>query len=244
VTLAKLRTALRASARPGDAVFLQRFFKTGPGEYAEGDRFLGVRVPAIRKLVRESGALAEDDILALVRSAFHEERLLGLLLWVRRFERGDAAARRAIYRAYWRERGFVNNWDLVDSSAPQIVGGWVLEHPAERTRLVRLARSKNLWDRRIAMLATFALIRAREFSLTEQIAEILLTDEHDLIHKASGWMLREMGLREPQRLRDFLDKHAAKMPRTMLRYAMEKLSPAMRERYLLMRPSKTSRCAA
>ncbi len=230
-----LRRALRAAARPGDAEFLQRFFKTGRGEYSEGDRFLGVRVPAVRKLLPQTDALDEEELLVLVCSGYHEERLLGLLVWVRRFGRSGEPAQRRIFRAYLREAACVNNWDLVDTSAPAIVGGWIAEHPADRMILLRLARSKDLWERRIAIVSTFALIRRGDLELTTTIAAMLTGDPHDLIHKASGWMLREAGKRDPEALRGFLEDHAAAMPRTMLRYAIEKLSPAERRRWMMKR---------
>jgi 3-methyladenine DNA glycosylase AlkD len=231
-TAADLRKALRAAARPGDREFLGRFFKTSPGEYAEGDQFLGVRVPATRRLVRGSDSVPADEVWNLVESPFHEERLLGLLIWVRRFGKAEEVGRRAIYRGYLARTKFVNNWDLVDSSAPQIVGGWLLDHKVERKKLTALAASSDLWERRIAMLATFAFLRAGELDPTFEIAGRLLGDPHDLIHKAVGWMLREAGQRDITALRDFLDRHAATMPRTALRYAIEKLAPAERQDWM------------
>lgn len=229
---AALRKALRDVARPEDQEFLGRFFKTGPGEYAEGDRFLGVRVPETRRLSKLSDELAEGEVCQFVESPLHEERLLGLLIWVRRFEKGDEKARRAIYRAYLDRTKFINNWDLVDTSAPQIVGGWLRDHRVETKKLSVLARSGDLWERRIAMLATFSFIRVGEFAPTLEIAELLVGDSHDLIHKAVGWMLREAGNRDRTILMDFLERHAATMPRTALRYAIEKLSPAERRDWM------------
>jgi 3-methyladenine DNA glycosylase AlkD len=227
-----LRKALRAVARPEDQEFLGRFFKTGPGEYAEGDQFLGVRVPETRKLVKLTDELAGGEVCQLVESPIHEERLLGLLIWVRRFEKGEELERRAIYRAYLDRTKFINNWDLVDTSAPQIVGGWLRDHRVEAKKLAVLARSSDLWERRIAMLATFSFIRAGEFGLTLEIAELLVNDSHDLIHKAVGWMLREAGNRDRTVLLEFLERHAATMPRTALRYAIEKLPPAERREWM------------
>lgn len=235
MTLSQLKKSLRAAALPGDADYLGLFFKTGPGQYAEGDKFLGVRVPAIRALLKETDDLFEDDILHLVRSPFHEERALGLFIWVRRFSRGDEMTRRAIHRQYLRETAFINNWDLVDNSAPDIVGKWLLEHPVEQKILSRLARSSSLWERRIAMLATFPFIRAEEFSRPLEIAELLLHDSHDLIHKAVGWMLREIGQRDLGPLRRFLMLHAPVMPRTMLRYAIEKMDQKERRQWMTAR---------
>lgn len=232
MTLSVLRKSLRAAACPEDAAFLRRFFKTGPGEYAEGDQLLGVRVPALRQLARQSDALAGAEIWTLVESALHEERLLGLLILVRRFGPADEPGRREIHRGYLARTHFVNNWDLVDTSAPPLVGGWLLDHPAERKILRRLARSGCLWERRIAILATFAFLRAGDCAPTVEIAEQLLHDPQDLIHKAVGWMLREAGKRDAGVLRDFLTTHAATMPRTALRYAIEKLPEAERAKWL------------
>ncbi len=230
ITLPALRARLRAGASARDAVFLQRFFKTGPGEYAAGDRFLGVRVPATRRLVREFRALPLADTRKLLRSPIHEERLLALLLLVAAYDRGSAAEQETIYRLYLANTRFINNWDLVDTSAPGIVGRHLATRP--RNILFQLAQSPLLWDRRIAVLATFYFIRQGEFSELRQLAERLLTDPHDLIHKAVGWMLREAGKRDETMLRKFLTQHAHQMPRTMLRYAIEKLPPAERQRWL------------
>ena len=213
VTAAALLRALRAQADPGDAVNLTRFFKTGPGEYGEGDRFLGVRVPA-----------------ALVRSPWHEARLLGLLLWVQSFQRGTESDRAALYRTYLAHSAHINNWDLVDASAEHIVGGWLF--PRNRAKMDRLARSPVLWERRIAMLATFHFIRRGQFADTLRLADMLRADRHDLMHKAVGWMLREVGNRDPAALRGFLARYAATLPRTLLRYAIEKLPEAERQRWL------------
>jgi 3-methyladenine DNA glycosylase AlkD len=231
-TAGGLVAALRAAARPGDAAVLQRFFKTGPGEYGEGDVFLGVRVPAIRRIVRAHRADAGlPAIRGLLASLYHEARLLGLLLLVERFRRGSARERVAIFRLYLASTDRINNWDLVDLSAEHIVGGGLRER-RDRSLLDRLARSASLWERRIAVLATFHFIRRGEFDDTLRLARRLLADPHDLMHKAVGWMLREVGKRDAPRLRAFLDRHAAVMPRTMLRYAIERFPEAERRRYL------------
>lgn len=232
MTVSALKKSLRAAARPGDGEFLKRFFKTGPGDYAEGDTLLGVRVPDIRRLVPLSDGLSASDVRGLVESPFHEERLLGLLIWVRRFAKSDEENRRKIHREYLACVPFINNWDLVDSSAPQIVGGWLLDHPAERKLLTKLAKSRDLWERRVAMLATFTFIRADDLPPAMDIAELLVDDTHDLIHKAVGWMLREAGQRDAGVLHKFLLRHAATMPRTTLRYAIEKLPPGERTKWL------------
>jgi hypothetical protein len=226
--------ALKALADPAEAVLLGRFFKTAKGEYGEGDRFLGVMVPGVRRLVREFWQLPLPDVEVLLRSAFNEERLLGLLLLVERYRRGDRETQTAVFRCYWRNRRRVNNWNLVDASAPYIVGAHLL--PRSRARLHRLARSTALWDRRIAVVATFAFIREDDFADSLSLAETLLRDKHDLMHKACGWMLREIGKRDQAVLERFLEEHRHKMPRTMLRYAIERF-PAAKRRSYLARPS-------
>jgi 3-methyladenine DNA glycosylase AlkD len=227
---ALLRRRLRAHADPATVPVLRRFFKTGRGEYGEGDVFIGVKVPAVRAVAREGRGAALDDILALLRSRVHEERLLALVLLVNLFRRGEEDVRRRVYVAYLAHTGRVNNWDLVDVSAPPILGGWL--ESRSRRPLVRLARSPVVWERRMAILATFHFIKRGEVGETLRIAEILLKDEHDLIHKAVGWMLREAGKRDIEAERRFLDRHAPSMPRTMLRYAIERFAAAERNRYL------------
>jgi 3-methyladenine DNA glycosylase AlkD len=191
-----------------------------------------VRVPETRRIAR--GALRAQlplaDTLELLRSDVHEERLLALVVMVERHKRGDAEERRAIHDAYLAHTAYVNNWDLVDASAPEIVGGELLDGP--RDVLDRLAASPSVWDRRIALLATFPFIRAGQLDDTYRLAERLLDDPHDLIHKAAGWMLREAGARDEPRLVAFLDRHAPAMPRTMLRYALEKVAPDERARLM------------
>jgi 3-methyladenine DNA glycosylase AlkD len=234
LSVARLRRRLREAARPEDARALQRFFKTGPGDYGEGDVFLGVRVPAIRALVRQADGLSVTQAQGLLRSKFHEERLLALLLLVRRFQRGDDRARETIFRLYLRETRCINNWDLVDLSAPHILGGWLLRR--DRSILHELAGSSGLWRRRMAVLATLAFIRAGQFQDTVRLCEKLLSDRHDLMHKACGWMLREAGKRDAGVLRRFLRAHAPRMPRTMLRYAIERLPEPERRQWLAVSP--------
>ncbi|HLM68861.1 MAG TPA: DNA alkylation repair protein [Longimicrobium sp.] len=221
---------LQQLADPEDALFLQRYFRTGPGEYGEGDRFLGIRVPVLRKLVREYRGLPLDAIAELLRSPWHEARLLALLLLADAYARGAAEAREAIYRLYLSQTAQVNNWDLVDLSAPQIVGAHL--EAGDRGVLERLARSESLWERRIAILATQHFIRRGDFGTTLRIAEMLVDDGHDLIHKAVGWMLREVGNRDRAAEEAFLRRHHRTMPRTMLRYAIEKFPPDLRQAYL------------
>ncbi len=240
--LTQIRQALRAVSVPGDAIFLQGFFKTGPGQYAEGDRFLGVRVPATRRLIASTAELSEAEVMELLHSGWHEERLLALFALVRRFERGDEPARQHIWQVYLENTRWINNWDLVDTSAPPILGEWVAAHPKDAATLKRLGRSSDLWERRMAILATFTLIRRQEFGLTLELATGFLADKHDLIHKASGWMLREIGNRDAGVLRDFLKIYAATMPRTMLRYAIEKRPPEERRHWLGQRDLSLHPC--
>ena len=225
-----IRTRLRRRANADRVATLQRFFKTGPGEYAEGDVFIGDTVPDLRAVCRESRDAGIPVILELLASPVHEERLLALMLMVEAFKRGTDPTRRELYRLYLANTRFINNWDLVDSSAAQIVGAWLFTR--SRAPLRRLARSRSLWERRIAIIATHFFIRRDEVDETFRIADLLLTDDHDLIHKAAGWMLREAGKRNPAAERDFLSTRYGRMPRTMLRYAIERFPEAERRRYL------------
>jgi len=232
VRLKDILSKIRALAGPAKAASSLRFFKTGPGEYGAGDEFLGLTVPEIRSLAPQSDSLVEADVLTLLRSNWHEERLLALLIWVRRFVKAkkDELLRERIVDLYLANTKWINNWDLVDSSAPQLLGAWLLKR--DRSVLQTLAKSKNLWEQRIAVLATQAFIRAGEFDDTVQLCEGFLDHPHDLMHKACGWMRREAGKRDEPVLLAFLDQRAAKMPRTVLRYAIEKLEPAVRKSYM------------
>lgn len=237
-TAAQVQAELARLADPAQAAVLSRFFKTGPGEYAEGDRFRGLKTPQVRATVKRAEALPLAEIARLVESLWHEDRATGLLLAVRRFERAKAlAVRRELFDFYLAaaKAGRINNWDLVDITAPQIVGGWLRERPERVRTLDRLARSALLWERRIAVLATLHFIRCREYGDTVRLATRLRDDPHDLMHKAVGWMLREVGKRDRSALDAFLTEHAARMPRTMLRYAIEKHSAAERVRWRAMR---------
>ena len=231
LTARAIRARLRSHAIPANVAILQRFFKTGRGEYGEGDRFIGVKVPGLRAVCRECRDVSFEVVLDLLHSRIHEERLLALLLLVDAFERGDDATRRRVYDTYLANTAFINNWDLVDASAAQIVGGWLQSR--SRAPLVRLAKSRSLWERRIAIVATFYYIRRDELDDTFRISDLLLKDEHDLIHKAVGWMLREAGKRDGAALRRFLAPRYQTMPRTMLRYAIERFGAVERKRYLL-----------
>jgi len=233
MSLAKLRTEMRRAASPARARGALRFFKGGPGEYGEGDRFLGLDAAGMHGAAQRHSALPLGDVRKLLRSRWHEERAVALLILVRQYRRGDEAARKRIYQLYLRSTKHINNWDLVDCSAEHIVGAWLYTHPAERGRVFdRLARSSSLWERRIAMIATRHFIRQGDFRETLRIAQMLLRDEHDLIHKATGWMLREVGDRNHAVEVGFLRRFAARMPRTMLRYAIEKFPERERQRWL------------
>ena len=221
---------MRALANPTIAAHSQRFFKTGPGEYGAGDRFLGIRVPVIRAIARANRGAPDREVLARLRSVYHEERLLALLMLVDYFARGDDVRRSAIYRLYMNNLRHVNNWDLVDSSASRIVGAYL--DGRSREPLYRLARSRSLWRRRVAVIATLHLISHGDFEDGLAIAEHLIDDREDLIHKAVGWILREVGKRDRQVEERFLTEHYRRMPRTMLRYAIERLPPRRRRAYL------------
>ncbi|MGH9388329.1 MAG: DNA alkylation repair protein [Vicinamibacteria bacterium] len=226
MTASEVRRLLRENASPEKAAFLPRFFRTGPGEYGEGDRFYGVVVPDCRRIARAARDLRERDLDRLLSSPIHEERTVALLVMADRFERGDESERLRVYRLYRRKLGRVNNWDLVDGSAPTIVGGYF--EGRGRSQLYRWARSKKLWERRIAIVATYRYIKNGDFTDALAIARILRDDEEDLIHKAVGWMLRAE--------ERFLRAHQRKMPRTMLRYAIEKFPAPLRKAYSNGRP--------
>ena len=226
-----IRSELRLLSDPEKAKTLLRFFKTGSGEYGEGDQFLGVVAPSVRKVVKSHRDAGEMDVLKLLRSEYHEERLTALLILVEQYQRGDDRRRKLIYDLYLANTRYVNNWDLVDLTAPHIVGAHLFGKRS--SVLSRLARSSSLWERRIAILATFYFIRQGECSETLRIAEILLHDSHDLIHKAVGWMLRVVGKRcSIETECRFLDAFAAEMPRTMLRYSIERFPGRLKSRYM------------
>lgn len=231
--MGRLEEAKRQLHRYADkekAKGLQRFFKTGPGEYAEGDIFLGLTAALTRNTVKEFQDLSLSDLIKLLRSKIHEERLLALLVMVRQFDKADTGAKEKINKVYLANTKFINNWDLVDLSAPQIVGGFLIDK--DRRILYKLAKSPWLWDRRIAILATFTFIRLGDFRDVFAITKLLLGDKEDLIHKACGWMLREAGKRNVQLEEEFLRKHCRIMPRTMLRYAIERFPDKKRKFFL------------
>ena len=227
---ARLLRDLRKVSTRARAKVSQSFFKTGPGEYGEGDRFLGTTLPDLRKLSVKYEAMPLSDLSSLLKSRWHEERLLALLILVRQYERGTPLARNAIYRLYLGHTRYINNWDLVDSSADAIVGAHLYD--GDRALLHKLAQSRSVWERRIAILASFHYIKKGEYEDALTITELLLRDDHDLIHKAVGWMLREIGKRDQAVEERFLKTHAARMPRTMLRYAIERFPEPLRRRYL------------
>ncbi|MCX5683771.1 MAG: DNA alkylation repair protein [Planctomycetota bacterium] len=230
----RFRAELAACATPGKAKVLRSFFKTGPGEYGEGDVFLGVMVPSCRAVAkRYAAAMTEAEIGRVLHSKIHEERLVALLMMVARFEKAAEPQRRHIFEWYLGETKYVNNWDLVDLSSRFIVGG----HLRDKSRRIlhRLAKSADVWERRIAIVSTYAFIQRGDLDETFALAAKLLGDKHDLIHKAVGWMLREAGKKDASRLRSFLDRYAPTMPRTMLRYALEKFGPQERKRYMVMK---------
>jgi 3-methyladenine DNA glycosylase AlkD len=229
--LSEIKTRLQAIANQETAQTLQWFFKTEPGQYGEGDVFIGIKIPPLRKLAAEFQDAPLKTVEALVRSRIHEERALALMILVRQFSRGDDRVRQRIYRFYLAHKQHINNWDLVDGSAPYIVGVFLSDR--SREPLYALAKSASLWDRRIAMLSTFHFIRQNDFGDALKIAKLLLNDDHDLIHKGVGWMLREIGNRDREVEERFLKSHYHKMPRTMLRYAIERFPEARRRQYLL-----------
>lgn len=229
--LNKLKKQLKSFSSPAKAKASAWFFKTGPGQYGEGDVFIGVTVPEIRKTIKVFSTLSLSDTQKLLHSKEHEFRLAALLILVKKFEKGDEKLKKKIYELYLKNVKWINNWDLVDLSAPNIVGEYLTTR--SRTILTKLAFSKSLWEKRIAVLATYAFIKRKESKNTFHIAEILMDDPHDLIHKSVGWMLREVGKRcsESEEL-TFLDKYYSIMPRTMLRYAIERLDKKHQAKYM------------
>lgn len=232
--LAELTQHLETLADASIAAHSARFFKSGPGEYGEGDRFRGIRVPEIRALARRARALSHAGVITLLQSPWHEDRLLALLIWVDQARRGDVSVRQAIFDDYLTHRGQVNNWDLVDSSAEHLIGAHLFAQGqlTGAPLLTDLAQSENLWDRRIAIMTTFHFIRRGQFDATLRLADLLLHDREDLIHKAVGWMLREVGKRDQAVAESFLATRYRGMPRTMLRYAIERYPAAQRQAYL------------
>ena len=230
MSVQEIRARLRKLGDKERAKNSQWFFKTGPGEYGEGDRFLGIKVPELRKLAKEYQAIPLTEVTHILKSPIHEERLLALLILVRAFAKGDEHVKETIYNLYLKNTQYINNWDLVDLSAVYIVGAFLMAK--SKKPLYTLAKSNNMWERRIAIIATFYFIKEGEFTEAMKIARMLLSDKEDLIHKAVGWMLREVGKRHLATEKRFLKEHYKKMPRTMLRYAIEKFPESKRQRYL------------
>lgn len=227
MTLEKLKKDIQAYASPEKAKVLQRFFKTGPGQYGEGDIFLGIKVPVQRKVAKKYKDLPLPDVQQLLDSKIHEHRLVGLLILVYKYEKSK---NKEIVDFYLSNTRNINNWDLVDLTAYKILGDYLLDK--DRSILYDLAKSSDLWEKRISMISTAAFIRENDFNDTLKIAELLLNDKHDLIHKAVGWMLREVGKRNQEVEEKFLKKHYKNMPRTMLRYAIERFEEKKRKAYL------------
>jgi 3-methyladenine DNA glycosylase AlkD len=233
VTAKEIEDLLRKLGSPERARHSARYFKTGPGEYAEGDLFIGAAVPAVRRLVSKHRDLDPSETLLLVRSPIHEARLAGLLIWTSLAERGDAKTKQDIYKIYLQNTVYINNWDLVDVSCRPIVGGWLADKP--RDPIVRLARSKILWERRIAIVSTQYFMRCGELQDAFSTARLLMRDKSDLIHKAVGWTLREAGKKNHAALEEFLSLYAHDMPRTALRYALERTDPEKRTMFMKMK---------
>jgi 3-methyladenine DNA glycosylase AlkD len=230
MTARSIQAHLRSLSSPEAAAAAARYCKTGPGEYAEGDIFLGLRAAVMHDLAKHYQALAFDEIPLLLKSPAHEDRMLALLILVRCVAKTDEVTRKRVYKLYLAHTRYVNNWDLVDASAREIVGGYLFEKA--RDPLYRLAASPSLWERRISIVATHYFIRQNDFADTLLIAERLIADREDLIHKAVGWMLREVGKRNEPTLEAFLRRHGRVMPRTSLRYAIERFPADVRRGYL------------
>jgi 3-methyladenine DNA glycosylase AlkD len=230
IQIRQIISRLKELGDPEIAAHSQRFFKTGKGEYAEGDIFLGIRVPDLRKCAMEYRDITLEDTLELLRSPFHAARLLALFIMVKKYSSNNSPEKGYIYKSYLSHTAYINNWDLVDCSAEHIIGAHLFN--GDKGPIYRLAVSRSLWERRIGVMATFHFIKRNQFSDTLAITELLLKDPEDLIHKAVGWMLREVGKRDLQAEEKFLDKFYREMPRTMLRYAIEKLPETKRQAYL------------
>lgn len=235
--LDQVRRQMRELANPARAQVSLRYFKTAPGEYGAGDQFIGNTVPDLRKIAKQYRDLPVSFVLRLLHSPIHEERVLALLILNSQFQRGSESQRKKIHNVYLKNMKWINNWDLVDCSAPLLIGEHLIDKAT--TLLDRLALDKNLWKRRTAIIATLAFIKRNRLEITFRIAEALIQDREDLIHKATGWMLREAGKRDSKSLERFLKRNASRMPRTMLRYAIERFSEPKRQRYLASSSTRT-----
>ena len=233
MSLEDIEHELQKLKNPEKARLLQGFFKTGKGEYGEGDIFLGITVPETRKIaVKYSRLLSIGEIGELLSSIMHEERLCALLILIDKYDKGDDNTRKEIFKFYLDNTKHINNWDLVDLSSHKIIGKWLLDKKKERKLLYQLAKSNDLWEKRISIISTFAFIAKNDFFDALKISETLLNDKNDLIHKAVGWALREIGKKDQKIEKQFLRKHYKNMPRTMLRYAIEKFPEKLRKQYL------------
>ena len=243
-SLSRLKKELKELSNLKQAKILQRFFKTGKGKYGEGDIFWGIKVPTQRKVAAKFQNLSLKDIEKLLGSKIHEHRMIALFILIKKYEKGGEHEKKIIFNFYLKNIKNINNWDLVDLSAPKIVGDYLMEKINEdndvlkedddtyRCLLYKLAKSNNLWKKRVAIISTWTFIRNNEFNETLKISKILITDKHDLIHKAVGWMLREVGKKDQKIEEKFLKKYYLKMPRTMLRYAIERFDEKKRKFYL------------
>jgi 3-methyladenine DNA glycosylase AlkD len=225
-----LQEKLVALGNPEKALLAGRYFKTGKGEYAEGDIFIGITMPTLRETIKPYFSLSFEELQTLLTSPLHECRMAALLIMVRQYEKGTIIHRRHLAEFYLQHTAYINNWDLVDSSAHKIIGAYLFDK--DRSLLYDLADSKHLWSERISVVATAYFIAKKQFSDTFQLSEKFLTHRHDLMHKACGWMLREVGKKNEEALKEFLDEHVAQMPRTMLRYAIERFPEKERKYYL------------
>lgn len=234
MTLDKLKKELATLADKKQSVILQSFFKTGKGEYGEGDIFIGIKMPVLRNTAKKYKDLSLDETFELLTSGIHEHRMTALLILNFQYNSGDDGKKEKIVKEYMKNvRKYVNNWDLVDLSAPYFAGDYFFRNRSKRKKLYSLAKSNSLWERRVAVIATYHFIRQGEYEDTFNIVEILMNDKHDLIHKAAGWMLREIGKRIDEKIeKQFIDKHFKNMPRTMLRYAIERFPENERKKYL------------
>jgi len=226
----KILKELKSEKNTEQAKILSRFFKTGKGQYGEGDIFWGIRVPVLREISKKFKEASLKDIQELLNSKVHEHRMTGMFLLIESYKKAEN--KKEIFDFYLKNTKNINNWDLVDLTAPNIIGFYLLENKKERKVLYSLVKSKNLWERRIAIISTFTLLRNKEYEDTLNISELLLKDEHDLIHKAVGWMLRELGKRDKSVEIEFLDKYYKVMPRTMLRYSIEKFDLKEKQKYM------------
>jgi 3-methyladenine DNA glycosylase AlkD len=233
--ITQLRDALRSEASSEKASFLPRFFKTGPGEYGEGDQFLGVTVPTQRRIAKlYQSNITREEWNIIATSPWHEERLTALFILIFWYKKAHSADKETFVNIFLDllQKGYINNWDLVDSTAYTLLGDFIIQNPGQIILMDNLANSGELWSERMAMVATLAFIRIGDYEPTLRLAALFITHSHDLMHKASGWMLRELGIRKPEVLKGFLHKYASVMPRTMLRYAIEKMPEETRQYYL------------